>query len=324
MTTVVPLKGHAAPKASRSSMETMLVTIEEVNQWRLPPFQRPLRVNEKVRAMSESLKDEGGMISGVVTLGRIAGDSKTSYLVDGQHRMEAFRLSGLAEAIVDVRLCTFDNMAEMAEEFVQLNTALVRMRPDDVLRGLEGTVPALRKIREQCAFVGYDNIRRGGNSTSTVGMSAVIRCWVAGGNETPTPGAAGGSAAALAAGLDEVSGDHLIRFLNLCKAAWGRDHEYFRLWGNLNLVLCMWLYRKLVLDRERGVRRYVVLTNDEFKKCLMALSADADYLDWLPGRVLGDRDRAPAFTRIKAAFAARLHTEIGKKTILPLPTWATK
>ena len=42
----------------------------------------------------------------------------------------------------------------MAEDFVILNTALVRMGPDDVMRGLEGSVPTLQKIREVCPFVG--------------------------------------------------------------------------------------------------------------------------------------------------------------------------
>jgi len=38
----------------------------------------------------------------------------------------------------------------MAEDFVILNTALVRMGPDDVIRALEGSVPTLQKIREVC------------------------------------------------------------------------------------------------------------------------------------------------------------------------------
>ena len=50
---VIHIKGaHAAPKADRNSMETMLLTPDLVAQWKLPPFQRPLTVNAKVREAS--------------------------------------------------------------------------------------------------------------------------------------------------------------------------------------------------------------------------------------------------------------------------------
>src|SRR5687767_12132194 len=37
------------------------------------------------------------------------------------------------------------------------------------------------------------------------------------------------------------------------------------------------MYRRMVLDRERGVRLYVVLNVVQFKQCLMSVSANADY-----------------------------------------------
>src|SRR3977135_3009775 len=157
----VTMRGaREAPKAVRSTMETLIISIDEVEKLKLPPFQRPLRVNEKVRAAAEEMKKEES-ISGVITLGKLAKEAST-YIVDGQHRLEVFQLSGLNEALCDVRVCHFDTMAEMADEFVRLNSALVRMRPDDVLRGLESTSPALKQLRADCNFVGYDQIRRGG------------------------------------------------------------------------------------------------------------------------------------------------------------------
>ena len=51
-------------------------------------------------------------------------------------------------------------MAEMGDAFVALNSRLVNMRPDDILRGLEGSIPALQEIRASCPFVGYDQIRQ--------------------------------------------------------------------------------------------------------------------------------------------------------------------
>jgi hypothetical protein len=312
-----------APKAEQSRMDTLIITPMMVNAWKIPPFQRPLRINARVQQVTEQIK-RTEVIEGVITLGKLKGDP-SFYIVDGQHRTEAFKLSELREAIADIRLVMFDTMGEMADEFVRLNTALVKMRPDDILRGLESSTPALRTIRKHCEFVGYDNIRRGG-SGPIVSMSALVRCWTASTYETPATSQSGLSAAALAQNLDQASVQNLIAFLSTSHSAWGRDPEYYRLWGNLNLTLCMWLWNKLVMDRDRsGSKRYAVLNIPEFKKCLMSASADDDYLSWLPGRNLSDRDRSPGYGRLKSIFARRLAEEAGgRKPLLPQPAWASK
>lgn len=326
MATIIPMKGmREAPKAVRSSMDTIIVTPDEVNQWRVPPFQRPIRVNEKVRAMAEDLRANGCEITGILTLGKV-GKDPALWIIDGQHRIEAFRISAMKEVIVDVRICHFDRMAEAADEFVRLNSSLVKMRPDDVLRGLESTLPSLQMIRKSCEFVGYDNIRRGHTNSPVLGMSAVLRCWTASGNETP---AASGStsAAHMAEALDVLSAQNLIVFLSTAHAAWGRDPEYYRLWGNLNLSLCMWMWRRLVLDKERsGLKRYVTLTPGQFKQCLMSVSAAGDYVEWLHGRNATDRDRAPCFARLKTIFIRRLAEDSkgDKKPMLPQPAWSSR
>lgn len=324
---IVMMKGsREAPKAQRSSMETLIVSLDQVNQWKIPFFQRPVRVNAKVQAIAEEMRASGCEMKGVVTLGKLL-NSPALYIVDGQHRVEAFRISGLPEIIADVRIVHFDTEAEMADEFVRLNSAIVRMRPDDVLRGLEPASAAMRVIRKACPFVGYDNIRRGGTSGPIVSMSAVLRCWHGSAGETPVANGAGmGGAAGIASSTDDASAEELVRFLLTAHAAWGRDPEYFRLWGNLNLTLCMWLWRRLVLDQNRSQKRSIVLNIAQFKQCLMRLSADHDYLDWLPGRVMGDRDRSPAYNRIKAAFVRRLSEDAktDKKPLLPSPSWFSK
>lgn len=320
---VVSISGaREAPKASQSRMDTLILDQGMVNQWRIPPFQRPLRVNEKVRMVTEQMKTSHS-IEGVLTLGKHNADQNL-YIVDGQHRVEAFKLSGLDEVISDVRVCAFDSMADMADEFVRLNSNLVKMRPDDILRGLESSTPGLMAIRRSCEFVGYDQIRRG-KSSPILSMSALLRCWSAASGETPTSGG-GGSAAILAQSLDQSSLQNLIAFLATAHAAWGRDPEYHRLWGNLNLALCMWMWNRMVIDRERlGTKRYAVLSVTDFKRCLMSLSADGDYLNWLPGRNLSDRDRSPCYSRLKSIFSRRLAEESkGKKMLLPSPAWASK
>lgn len=324
MGNVVPIKGaQQAPKNVQSRMETLIITQEMVNAWKIPPFQRPIRINAKVQAVTEHIKDSE-TIEGVLTLGALKSEAAL-YIVDGQHRVEAFKLSGLDEAIADVRVCVFASMSDMAEEFVQLNSSLVKMRPDDILRGLEGSTPALGSIRRACEFVGYDHVRRGGTSP-IVSMSALLRCWSAASFETPASSNAGLSAASLAQNLEQASLQNLIAFLSTAHAAWGRDPEYFRLWGNLNLSLCMWLWNKLVIDRDRfGNKRYAVLDIPQFKRCLMSVSAEADYLAWLPGRQLGDRDRSPCYTRLKSIFVKRLTADAkGKRPALPSPAWASK
>lgn len=324
MSNIIHIKGsREAPKAQRSNMETLIISIDQVNQWKVPPFQRPVRTNDKVRAIAEEMKQSGCEITGIITLGKIARAPEL-YIVDGQHRIEAFRISGLGEIIADVRIVHFDTMADMAEEFVRLNSALVRMRPDDILRGLEPTTQALRRIRQECSFVGYDNIRRGNSSGPILSMNAVVRCWTGSATETPVANQGGQSVAQMAAGMDEVSVENLIRFLQTAQAAWGRDPAYYRLWGGLNLTICMWLWRRLVLDTQRGTKRYVVLNVAQFKQCLMSITANHDYLDWLPGHVLGDRDRSPCYARLKSIFVRRLTEESRdkKKPLLPQPAWA--
>ena len=230
----------------------------------------------------------------------------------------------IEEAIADVRVCVFGDMAEMSEEFVRLNSSLVKMRPDDILRGLENSTPVLRAIRKACEFVGYDQIRRG-SASPVVSMSALLRCWNASQYETPAT-SQGGSAATLAQNIDQISQQNLIAFLSTAHSAWGRDPEYYRLWGNLNLTLCMWLWNRLVIDRDRsGSKRHALLDIPMFKRCLMSVSAEGDYVSWLVGRNLSDRDRSPAYARLKSIFAKRISEGSGdKKVTLPQPAWASR
>lgn len=86
----------------------------------------------------------------------------------------------------------------------------------------------------------------------------------------------------------------------------------------------MWLYRRLVLDKERrGTKRYMVLKPGQFQKCLLSLAASESYVDWLMGRRLSDRDRTPAYIRLKTIFTARLKAENFEDPIrYPQPAWA--
>jgi hypothetical protein len=313
MTNIIPItKPH---KTTHTKTDTVLVTTEIFDSWKAPPFQRGLRENQKVRDIVDPIKSDG-VIPGIITLGIL---EKITFLLDGQHRMHAFRLSGLSEAYADVRVFHAQDMAEMAEEYVRLNGKLVTFRPDDILKGLEAYHEPLQLIRKKCPWVGYDFVRRNDKNAPLVSMSAIVRCWA--GSSSDTPKSSTNSAASLAKELGMHEAASLAEFLLLCFDAWGKDSEYHRLWGNLNLTICMWLYHHTVLS---GYSHAAVrLTKDQFKHCLMALSADPTYVDWLLGRQLGERDRNPCYNRIKTIFATRLEKLLGKKVRLPSPSWYT-
>jgi hypothetical protein len=311
---VIPPAPHSRPqRATHTRVDTIQITPEIVRAWQNPPFQRPLRANDKVLSLSETMARDGGVVPGVITLGVL---DKTTYLLDGQHRREAFLISGCTEGYCDARWHFFEDMADMGEEFVSLNTQLVRLRPDDVLRGLEASNDGMMRIREKCAFVGYDQIRRNDRSP-IVSMSTLLRCWFGSAPEVPT--SSGAPAMKLARSLTIEDADQIVDFLKLIDGAWGRDQAYMRLWSALNFTICAWLYRRLVITQYSPATPK--LSKDMFKKCLMSLSANPDYLDWLVGRNISERDRSPAYSRIKKAFATRIGVETGKKPRLPQPAW---
>ncbi len=304
-----------AEKNTETTLDCIEVSPNDIKAWKLPPFQRELKRNDKVIELGAKIKKDGGVIPGVLTLGIL---NKERYLVDGQHRREAFLLSECMIGFCDVRVLHFGNMADMGDEYVNVNQSLVKMRPDDILRGLEESYEPLAKIRRRCSFVGFEYIRRN-ESSPLLSMSQAIRCWTGSLNEVPKSG--GGSAAQLARSFTMEDADQLIAFLHCAFNAWGRDAVNARLWSSLNITLCMWLYRRTVITQWSA--RTPKLTSEMFTKCMMAVSAAEIYVDWLAGRNLGSHHLAPAYGRLKGLFTGRLEMEIGKKATLPQPPWAT-
>lgn len=327
----------STPKTDRSVMDTMLITLPGIERWKKPPFQRELRRTPKVVKVAAEIR-ASGVIPGVLTLGKLHGET---FLVDGQHRTEgSFRMAcdpnerlrldenspelpPITEALADVRIRTFNSMGEMAEEFVDGNSDLARMKNDDIMRGAESFNDHLAAIRRKCPFLGYSNVRMGGKIV--LAMSAAIRVWFGSASHTPTPGPA--STEALKQ-LDEKEARRICQVLTVCYEAWGADKENYRLWGTLNLSLVMWLWRRLVLQEglpaKRGGVAITVLTPEQFRQCLMALSANHLYVEWLLGRGLRERDRSPAYVKIKSIFAGRLGGMGFGRPILPIVDWASR
>lgn len=316
--TVTALKGvrelpRSTPRTSRSVMDTVLVTPAAIAAWKRPPFQRPLRVNEKLKELIEALKRDGGVVPGIITIGVLKSEK---YLLDGQHRIEAFKLAELDEGLADIRICFYESMGDMAAAFVELNSALVKLKPDDTLRALEEGSTSLSLLRRRCPFIGYDNIRRNVNSP-IIGMAQVLRSWHS--SKQEAPGRTPASASDLGRDLTDDDARVLARFMSLAYSAWGTDREYQRLWGGLNLVLTMWMYRRIVITKFSV--RTVLISDEQFGRCLMAMSANTRYVDWLVGRNTGERDRSPCYARLRAIFQARLESDTGKKFPAPNPAW---
>lgn len=302
-------------KTTKTTVDTIELTEKLVSSWRTPPFQRDLRINAKVLSCTEEIKKDRGVIPGMITIGVLDGNT---YIVDGQHRIAAWRQTGLEYGYADVRTHFFESMGMMANEFVRLNSSLVKLRPDDMMRGMEPSTPSLQRIRKKCPFVGYDMIRRSDRSP-VLSMSAFVRAWAASKSEVP----GGGSSMEALATLDERETTDAITFITICFEAWQRDASNSRLWSALNLTLCAWLYRRTVLgERITAATRSARLTEAEFRKSLMSLSSEAQYTDWLVGRQLSDRDRGPCYNRIKTIFQRRIHQERGSAIKLIQPAWS--
>jgi len=319
--TVVPIRS-SAPKVG---MDTVVLTPETMDSWPLPVFQAPLKKNAKVLQISDQMREESGtpVIEGVITLGFLRGET-TIYLLDGQHRRAAALLSGRSEFIADVRTKQYETMADMAREFLILNTPISRKTPDDQLRAMAEMSPVLQMIQEACPYIGYRYIRA--NPTApVVSMSATLRRWRGSGYETPSVTGSYGGAVALATGLTEDDAKKIIVFMQTAYSAWGSDAENARLWASLNTTVTMWLWRVLVLDKDRsGARRYAVLTPEQFRLCILAASADSGYVEWLGGRNMSERDRAPCYSRLRSIFTSRIQSETGEKIRMPQPSWFTK
>jgi hypothetical protein len=300
-------------------------TIADVKSWLIPPIQRPLTVNAKVMELMGQIRESQGLIPGVIHLGVVKG---VIYLLDGQHRLHAFELSLCPVGRAHFVTLPFESIGAMGETFAKLNGALVRMKPDDYLRSLEPTNEGLQRLRKLCPFVGYGSIRRGNrNSGAVISASMVIKVWLGGRTNTPSGGSLGGSVVSLMGHITVAEADAMGEFYVMAYEAWGPDREYAKLWTGLNLIIIAWLYRHVMLDPAR-VRAATLtkLTPEQFSSCMMALSADAKYLQWLGHpRFFSEQNRGPCYARVKAIFQRQYTKDNpGKPRLrLPDPEWAS-
>ena len=295
-----------------TKMETIVVTPDDVKAWRDPPIQRELKLNKKLKEVADYIK-ASGCIPGIVCFGVV---DEVMYLLDGQHRREAFLQSEVEFASCDIHIRHFDTMAAMGEEFVRLNSPIAGMRPDDRLRAQEASLEVLAFLRERCPFIGYGMIRRWDHSPM-LSMSAVLRAWE--GARTDVPTSPGVSPVDLAKMMTIEGATELVSFLRLAETAWGFDREFKVLWASLNFTIVAWLYRRVVVGHDKRAQR---VAPEIFCKAMMSLSADDGHVSWLVNRMLSERTRSPAYSRVKSIMARRIDIETGRKCRLPSPAWS--
>jgi hypothetical protein len=308
------MKTHAE-KMMHQTTSTMLASVDMFKSWKDPDVQRPLRVNSKVKEMTLQIVADK-VIPNTITVGIL---NKVMYLLDGQHRREAYYTAatmGADEVYCEIRYEWFDTMADMGKRYVELNSVLVKQRPDDILRGMEGSNDALHLIRERCPFVGFDHLRV--KSTSPIlGMSILLRSWY--GSAGDIPGTTKPSAMDIAKMLTVPEASQCCDFANLALRAWGKDDEYKRLWASMTMTMCMWLYRRTVISPDPDTTK---ITKDAFRLCLTTISAQGDFIDWIRDRKLTERDRGPCYNRIVKLFLTSLRSQGHKRPKLPAPLWA--
>jgi len=288
-------------------VEMMVLTREIVAKWEKPDFQRLLVENKNLESICCKIQKRGRLRTTIylgVWEGRI-------YLIDGQYRICAYIGSGLTS--IEAPVVTFYyspgwiGFKEMCTDFIELNGHVRKPTPNDILKAFEGINSNLKKIVSECPFVGY--IKR--KSTPLL-MATTIRAWMS--SASDTPGGYSKGALDMAKDLHDTETNYLIDFLHIAHEAWGDVHENKSLWAGLNLVLCMWLYRKLVLAQWGGKS---TISAEGFSRFLKKLCSDSAYRKHLFGKSgkINDDTRTPAYAHMIRIFGG------SKRRGLPNPEW---
>jgi hypothetical protein len=214
----------------------------------------------------------------------------------------------------------FDDYAKMALRFDKLQRHMAKMKPDDGLRALEHSVPVLAYIKKSCLFVGYGKIQRAESTSASLSMSVLVRCWV--GSESAVPTSSPGAARELVQAMDQSTAERCVEFATLAFRAWENNSEFGPLWGTVNLTLCIWLYRRMVLAPSTEVKP---MTREQFGRFLMALTDD-DYIEFLRGKQMTRNSRNAVMTRLETrltTFLKKVDPKV-RRPCLPKRDWAIK
>lgn len=329
-----PLPSYV-PKREAPVMDVMILDPAELQKWRRPPAQRPLKMTPNVVDMAAAMQLEAAengedawcTIPDVIKLGKVG---KETYLYDGQHRLDgAFLLAcgpplvvggvSCKAAMANVMLTNFDSLGELGVAFADSASQLVATKPDDILRALSGSSPGLQLVEASCPFIGYDRTGRHAE-TIYLTMSTALRTWFGSGGLVPAGGPRARECVKL---LSDEQAAKLIDFYLACQEAGWVSERTRRLWSTLNLGINQWLWRRIVLGdgprHLKGGPLRMTLTRVQYVECMKEL-ASSDYGVWLSGKSLRYQDRNPAYTRIKELFTVRLARLGIEAPRFPMPT----
>lgn len=304
------------------------LTPDVIKSWLTPYWQRPVRFNAKGRQLTEDIKLtrklDSVMIVGVV---KKRNGKFDLYLVDGHHRKAAFLRSGAPYMDIDVKFVYVDKVEELSPLYLNCQEQITKSTANDNLQGLAVTNEVLQHIKSKCEFITYEGVRLG-TIAHSINMSTVVQIWYDSMLDPPkkntlTPSV---SITELAKKLTVDDADHIVQFMTLC-----RDNFEFKklssgLWLHINLVLCLWLFRVLVLREVwEGGEVYKVkhLTPRQFGVGLLGLKNDKYYLTLMRKKLNSSVDRKEAYQSIAKLFASNLRScGVVSNPKLPRPQWA--
>ena len=315
---------------AQSRVVKIKLTPEVINSWLIPDWQRHVRTNPKGRQLCEDIK-EIPILESMIIVGVIQRRGKyVLYLLDGHHRKEHFLKSGAPYIIIDVKFAYVETMGEMADLYLKCQDQIVKSSPNDNLKGLAVNSKTLNHIIKHCTCVTLDAARSGASNAS-VTMSTVIQVWYDSNLDPPkrnTLGSPPKSITDLAKKLTMRDAETIVAFIKICEEVFGFNNESSALWKHINLVLCLWLYRVMVLKTEwEGCEGYKVtyLDDKRFGIGLSALRHSRFYSSMTNKRLGSAVDRKEAYLNMTRWFLSGFPNNNGRTRVrLPKPTWASK
>src|ERR1700744_5100870 len=85
-------------KGKKKRVDTIVLDSQTTARFKNPKFQRPFKMTPSVQAVVSEVR-ESGVFPGILTLGLYGGHV---WVIDGQHRLEAVRISESSEILADV------------------------------------------------------------------------------------------------------------------------------------------------------------------------------------------------------------------------------
>ena len=226
----------------------VLLTIDDLEYLMKPPCQRFVSKTKRVERLTEEMLKTGRLGVGILlVMGLPNGEV---HLVDGNHRIEAFRNSGLKSIIVSVQTKSAKTYKDIAEEYIRCQCSLKTSTVDDKLKGIAVGHPPLQKIAQFCTFVTYK--RASTRSDCLISMSDVVHCWFDASTNPPTrySGDKGIPIEECAKLITDKDAACIIEWLLVCQISLGTVNRV--LWAPLNMTLCLWLYKQMVKGGCKG------------------------------------------------------------------------